>query len=80
MIELRAHHDLGCLFIQYTGVLPDFRGQGLATALKHAAVTMGKARGLGYIRTVHHPDNYVAIAMNQRLGYRQATGSLPAPE
>ncbi len=54
-----------------TGVLPQARGQGLATALKVAALTRAKARGYREVRTVNHAVNARMLGINQRLGFER---------
>ena len=59
-------------FIEMTGVLPAYRRQGLATAMKLEALVAAKSWGCSEVRTFHHPDNKAIIAANRALGFRDA--------
>jgi ribosomal protein S18 acetylase RimI-like enzyme len=48
---------------------PLFRCQGVARSLKLAAEEECRARQVEWIFTFQHPDNRVAIRMNESLGY-----------
>ena len=52
-----------------TGVLPEYRGQGLALALKLGALDAARARGCLLILTENHEDNVPMRAINQKLGF-----------
>jgi len=62
----------GCVFNEMTGVKADYRGQGIAIAMKTFGVGFAGYCGVSRIRTVHHAANRQAIAMNRRLGYLDA--------
>ncbi|WP_424215135.1 GNAT family N-acetyltransferase [Streptomyces sp. BI20] len=66
------HRAAGFAFNEMTGVRAGYRGRGLSLAMKVRGVAYARALGVGVVRTVHHPGNAVAIAMNRRLGYRDA--------
>ncbi len=51
-----------------TAVRPDFRGQGIATALKVRAIADARDRGVATLRTT--TGNPAMLAVNQRLGFR----------
>lgn len=61
------HHRL-------TGVMPEFRGQGIATALKVQAIRYAQAKGVTALYTQNHTDNAPMLAINQKLGYRRLAG------
>lgn len=63
------HLDDGFAFSEMTGVLREHRGQGVALAMKLLAIRFARSAGARRLRTVHHPENAVAIAMNRRMGY-----------
>ncbi|WP_433169015.1 GNAT family N-acetyltransferase [Kribbella sp. CA-247076] len=63
------HPGDGCAFNDMTGLLRDYRGRGLSLALKLLAVDFARRSGLPVLRTMHHPANASAIAMNRRLGF-----------
>ena len=53
----------------FTGVHPDWRGQGVATALKLRCIAEAKRRGLTRMETENHEDNLAMIAVNRKLGF-----------
>jgi GNAT superfamily N-acetyltransferase len=59
-------------FIEMTGVLPPYRRQGLATAMKRRALAAARTWGCVEVRTFHHPRNTAIIAGNRALGFRDA--------
>ena len=52
-----------------TGVLPAYRGKGLALALKLRTIDAAIARGCPLITTENHEDNTPMRAINRRLGF-----------
>ncbi|MDR7420303.1 MAG: GNAT family N-acetyltransferase [Armatimonadota bacterium] len=52
-----------------TGVLPAYRGRGIAMALKLATIAYGRARGYAEIRTWNDSRNTGMLAINDRLGF-----------
>lgn len=52
-----------------TGVLPEYRGQGIAYALKLHAIDAAIARGCPLILTDNHEDNAPMRAINRKLGF-----------
>ncbi|MCS0638452.1 GNAT family N-acetyltransferase [Streptomyces sp. LP05-1] len=71
-------HD-GFLFNEMTGVRRDYRGRGVATAMKTFAMGFARERGARRITTLHHPANTGVIVMNQRLGFTESPdGAGPA--
>ncbi|MGE5673826.1 MAG: GNAT family N-acetyltransferase [Mycobacterium leprae] len=55
--------------IDYTGVLREFRGRGIAMATKLLTIEAAAAAGAPYIRTNNDPDNPPMLAVNRRLGF-----------
>jgi GNAT superfamily N-acetyltransferase len=53
----------------FTGVHPDWRGKGIATALKVKMITVAKERGIAQMPTENHGDNAAMIAVNRKLGF-----------
>ena len=53
----------------FTGVLPDYRGKGLALALKLRAIEAAQARGCPLLTTENHEDNAPMRAINKKLGF-----------
>ena len=52
-----------------TGVLPAYRGRGIALALKLRAIDAALARGCPLITTENHEDNAPMRAINRKLGF-----------
>lgn len=66
----------GFVFNEMSGVKADYRGQGVATAMKTSGIGFAGLCGVDRIRTVHHAANARAVAMNRRLGYLDAEWEL----
>jgi mycothiol synthase len=52
-----------------TGVLPEYRGRGIALALKLQAIAAAQARGCPLVTTENHEDNAPMRAINKKLGF-----------
>lgn len=52
-----------------TGVLPQYRRQGLAQTLKLEAARHAKAMGVRYLRTSNHSINRPMLAINEAMGF-----------
>ncbi len=52
-----------------TGVLPAYRGRGIAMALKLRAIEAAIARGCPLITTENHEDNAPMRAINRKIGF-----------
>lgn len=66
---------LGGLSTGFTGVLRDYRRQGLATALKAISIDWGKQAGYSFIRTGNEENNPM-LTLNKKLGFQEVTASL----
>jgi RimJ/RimL family protein N-acetyltransferase len=54
----------------FTGVLPDYRGRGLARLVKLAVIRHLAARGVALLVTDNDERNAPMLAVNERLGFR----------
>lgn len=52
-----------------TAVAREYRGQGIATALKVRSLSIGKAQGYTAVRTENHAHNDSMLGINVRLGF-----------
>jgi len=59
---------------EFTGVHPDFRGRGIARAMKQRCIEWLRERGVASVRTNNDSRNAPMIAVNERLGYRSEPG------
>ncbi len=57
-----------------TGVLPAYRGQKIALALKLAAIRYARQHGATYMRTNNDSLNPAILTLNQKLGYQPQPG------
>jgi GNAT superfamily N-acetyltransferase len=64
----------GYAYNAFTGVLRDYRGRGLARALKLQTILLAKKEGLRYIRTDNDSNNAPMLAVNRKLGYKPEPG------
>ncbi len=70
-IGLTIHwDDAEEILIAATGVRREWRGRGIATALKLAGVRYARQRGLP-LRTVNSAENAPILAINQRIGFER---------
>ena len=53
-----------------TGVAREYRGRGIATALKVDALARAKAKGLRAMKTVNDEPNKAMRGVNIKLGYQ----------
>lgn len=60
--------------IDYTGVLKEYRGKGIAFAVKVVATIEGAKAGVKQIRTNNDPDNPAILRLNQKMGFRAVPG------
>lgn len=58
----------------FTGVLREYRGRGLAQALKLQTILLAKKQGMRYIRTNNDSENAAMLAVNRKLGYKPEPG------
>ena len=53
----------------FTGVHPDWRGKGIATALKIICLAEAKRQGITRMDTENHEDNVAMLVVNRKLGF-----------
>ncbi|MCX4783829.1 GNAT family N-acetyltransferase [Streptomyces sp. NBC_01264] len=75
MAATSLHLSDGFAFNEMTGV----RGRGISLAMKTLGIAFADEHGAPVIRTIHHPANTSAIAMNRTLGYMDANWHQETP-
>lgn len=65
----------GALYNGFTGVDREYRGRGLALAIKVIALNYARSLGAPYVTTSNHSVNQPMLAVNRRLGYVPSPGS-----
>jgi GNAT superfamily N-acetyltransferase len=63
-------------FNEFTGVLPEHRGRGIATALKILVSEELVRQGRRWVQTMNNALNGPMLAVNRSLGYRPEAGRL----
>lgn len=58
----------------FTGVLREYRGHGLAQALKLQTILLAKREGVRCVRTNNDSQNAPMLAVNRKLGYKPEPG------
>jgi GNAT superfamily N-acetyltransferase len=53
----------------FTVVRPDYRGRGIAQAVKVHTAMYAKSRGMRFIRTFNDSDNSPMLAVNRKIGF-----------
>jgi len=66
----------GYVMHDMTGVKRSFRGRGIASALKRAEIAWAKREGYRTLETFNDELNAPIRALNEKHGYRPATGSV----
>ncbi|MER5764336.1 GNAT family N-acetyltransferase [Streptomyces sp. NPDC002082] len=72
MAATSLHLSDGFAFNEMTGVRAPYRGRGISLAMKTLGIAFADHHAAPLIRTMHHPANTSAIAMNRTLGYVDA--------
>jgi mycothiol synthase len=70
----RVVREGGAAWSAYTGVLREYRGRGIAQALKARTIAWCAEADIPYLYTENDIDNRAMLAVNQKVGYE----SLPA--
>ncbi len=63
-------------YTYFTGVRREYRGRGLATVLKLAAIEFAKNHRVAAMRTTNDTVNSPMVAVNEKLGYRRLPARL----
>lgn len=71
-----AEDEPGQLRQQVTGVLGEYRGRGIAMALKLRTIDFARERGYRTIRTWVESSNGPMLAINRRLGFEPGAGCI----
>ena len=66
----RIDSEPGVLNQDDTGVIREYRGRGIATALKLKVIEFGKKNGYRTIKTWNDSVNASMLAINNKLGFR----------
>ncbi|MDQ6673180.1 MAG: GNAT family N-acetyltransferase [Chloroflexota bacterium] len=66
---LKGDRRLGRYGIEFTATAPDWRGQGLATFAKLAALRLAAHAGVAWVGTANDETNAPMLAINRRLGH-----------
>jgi len=67
----RVEAEPHVIYQMYTATLPEFRGRGIATALKWRGIRFAREHGYRSIRTDNDSLNEAIWSINQRLGFRR---------
>jgi GNAT superfamily N-acetyltransferase len=81
----RIDTEPGVLQQDDTGVIREYRGRGIATALKLKVIEYGKKHGYRMVKTWNDSINAPMLAVNTKLGFRRQVGwimmeKIPRPE
>jgi RimJ/RimL family protein N-acetyltransferase len=69
-----SQDEPGVLDQKVTGVRGDYRGRGIALALKLETIAFARRHGFSQIRTGVESNNPAMLAINARLGFEQGAG------
>jgi GNAT superfamily N-acetyltransferase len=66
--------DTNSSYSAFSGVLREYRGRGLAQALKLMTILKAREWGAAYIRTHNDSTNAAMLAINRKFGYQPEPG------
>lgn len=73
-VSVIAPTEEGQWFTDYTGVLREYRGKGLALAMKATGLHAAQAAGAQSVRTNNDSNNAPMLAVNRKLGFEPEPG------
>ncbi|GCE09357.1 hypothetical protein KDAU_66860 [Dictyobacter aurantiacus] len=62
------------MYNMMTGVEPEYRGRGIALALKLLVIRCARKYGVAYLRTNNDSENVPMLTVNRKLGYLPVPG------
>ena len=71
---ISINEETGSAFNAFTGVLREYRGRGLAQALKLHTILLARKMGMRTIRTNNDSENAPILRVNRKLGYQPVPG------
>jgi GNAT superfamily N-acetyltransferase len=74
LARLEPTDETMAMYNGITGVLPAWRGRGIALALKLLGIRAARRHGAGYLRTNNDSENAPMLAVNRKLGYQPDPG------
>jgi GNAT superfamily N-acetyltransferase len=75
---LATNLDLRRAFTEYTATLREYRGRGLAEAVKRASLAWAAAQGVTAVWTTNDETNAAMLALNAKLGYEPSARRVEA--
>jgi GNAT superfamily N-acetyltransferase len=68
---LKGDRELDRYVVEFTGTDPDWRGRGLASLAKLAALDRARRAGVRWVGTSNDEENAPMLKINRRLGHQQ---------
>lgn len=72
MTQISLHPDHA--FIEMTGVLPAYRGRGIAQTLKHLSIRFAQQYDCTNVQTINDVQNEPMLAVNKKAGFKVEDG------
>ncbi|MBC8064286.1 MAG: GNAT family N-acetyltransferase [Chlorobia bacterium] len=64
----------GVFYVQHTCVLREYRGRGIATAVKAIATENARQRGATLLKANNHSENHAVLAISRKFGFQPQPG------
>ena len=74
-ILMDSESEPGVMWQHATGVLPSFRGQGIATSLKREAIRLAQSLDTRELKTWMETSNASIVKINQEFGFTKVDGA-----